>query len=51
MKKVMMLLIVGTVLMTAVPSLWVGNPIIIYQAPTPAPTATVNWFSYLLNLF
>ena len=47
MKKVVMLLIVGTVLMAAVPSLWAGPPVIQVQSPTPAP----SWLTQLLSIF
>ncbi len=51
MKKVLMLLIVGTVLMPAVPSLWATGPQIKVQDPQPAPIAAVTWWSYLVSLF
>ncbi len=47
MKKVMMLAIMATVLMVAVPSLWATDPQIRVQAKVPAPT----WLSQLLSLF
>jgi hypothetical protein len=46
MKKVLLLLTVGMVLMSAVPNLWAGPPQIQVQVATPAP----SWFSYLLGL-
>jgi hypothetical protein len=47
MKKVVMLLIVGAVLASAVPSVWATGPAIIVQSSAPAPT----WLSQLLSLF
>jgi len=47
MKKVVMLVIMGTVLMAAVPSLWATDPAIKVQARVPAPT----WLSQLLSIF
>jgi hypothetical protein len=47
MKKVMMLLIVGAVLASAIPSVWAGAPVIKVQDPQPA----TSFLSYLLGLF
>ncbi len=47
MKKVLLLLAVGTILMSAVPSLWATPPEIKVQTPAPAP----SWFTYLLGIF
>jgi len=47
MKKVLMLLIVATILVSAVPSVWATPPEIKVQARAPAP----SWLSYLLGLF
>lgn len=38
MKKVLMLLTLGTVLMSAVPSVWATNPTIKVQTAPPAPS-------------
>jgi hypothetical protein len=47
MKKVVMLVIMGMVLMSAVPSLWATPPQIIVQSSAPAP----SWFAQLLSIF
>lgn len=47
MKKVLLLLTVGMVLMSAVPSLWATPPEIKVQTSTPAP----SWFTCLLGIF
>lgn len=47
MKKVLLLLTVGVVLMSAVSTLWATPPQIRVQTPAPAP----SWFTYLLGIF
>jgi hypothetical protein len=47
MKKVVMLLIVGAALVSAVPSVWATPPTIKVQDPQPA----TSFLSYLLGLF
>jgi len=50
MKKVLMLLVVGLALAAAVPTAFATGPQIKVQDSQAAATASVSWWSYLLNL-